>query len=46
MVKVVAILGVLKPCTCSYTRRPTLRFLMPRSCTYLASLGYLAFGPE
>jgi len=34
---VIAVLGVIKPCTCSYTR--TLRFLIPRSCAYLDSLG-------
>jgi len=38
---VVAILGVIKLWTCSYTR--TLRFLLPRSCTYLNSLGKFGF---
>jgi len=33
---VFAVLGVIKPCTRSYTR--TLRFLIPRSCAYLDSL--------
>jgi len=36
-----AILGVIKSCTCSYTR--TLRFLIPRSCAYLDSLGKFGF---
>jgi len=41
LVKVVAILGVIKPCACSYIR--TLRFLIPRSCAYLDSLGKFDF---
>jgi len=28
LVKVIAILGVIKPCTCSYTRTP--RFFIPQ----------------
>jgi len=39
---VFAVLGVIKPCTRSYTR--TLRYLMPRSCAYLDSLGEFGFG--
>jgi len=35
---------VIKSYTCSYTR--TLRFLIFRSCTYLDSLGKMAFGPK
>jgi len=34
---VIAILGVIKPCTCSYVR--ALRFLIPCSYAYLDSLG-------
>ena len=36
LVNVIALLGVIKSCTCSYTR--TLRFLIPRSCAYLGSV--------
>jgi len=35
LVKVVAILGVVKPCTCSYAR--TLEFLIP--CSYTRDFG-------
>jgi len=38
---VIAILGVIKPCTCSYAR--TLRFLIPCSDAYLDSLGKFGF---
>jgi len=38
---VIAILGVIKTCTCSYTR--TLPFLIPRSCAFLDSLGKFGF---
>jgi len=41
---VIAILGVIKPCTCRYTR--PLRFLIPGRCAYLDSLGEFAFGPK
>jgi len=41
LVNVVAVLDVIKPCTCSYTR--TLRFSIPRSCAYLDSLGEFGF---
>ena len=41
LVKVVAILGVIKPCPCSYTRM--LRFLILRTCAYLDSLGKFSF---
>jgi len=41
LVKVVAVLGVIKPCTCGYTR--TLRFLIPCSCAYLDSFGKFGF---
>jgi len=44
LVKVVAVLCVTKTCTCSYTR--TLRFLIPRSCAYLDSLGKFGIGPK
>jgi len=37
----VAISGVIKLCTCSYTR--TLRFLILRSCAYRDSLGKFGF---
>ena len=37
----IAVLDVIKSCTCSYTR--TQRFLVPRSCVYLDSLGKLGF---
>jgi len=39
LVKVIA--GVIKSCTCSYTR--TLLFLVSRSCAYLDSLGKFDF---
>jgi len=42
MVKVFAILGVIKSCTYSSTR--TLHLLIPCSCTYLDSLGKFGFG--
>jgi len=42
LVKVVAILGVIKPCTCNYTR--TLRFLTPADAYILTHLVNLAFG--
>jgi len=41
LVKVVATLGEIKSCTCSYTR--TLHFLILRSCAYLDSLGKFVF---
>jgi len=41
LLKVIAILGVIKSCTCSYTR--TLRFLIHRSCPCLDSLGKFDF---
>jgi len=40
LVKVIAI-GVIKSCTCSYTR--TLRSFIHRSCAYLGSLGKFGF---
>jgi len=40
----VAILGVIKPCTCSYTR--TLRFLIPRSCAYLYFVNLASEPPQ
>jgi len=40
LVKVVAILGAIKSCTCSYARK--LRVL-PRSCAYFDSLGKFGF---
>jgi len=36
----VTILGVIKPCTCSYTR--TLHFLIP--CTYAYLVSFNKFG--
>jgi len=41
LVKVIAVLGVIKPCTCSYTL--TIRFLIHRSCAYLDSHGKFGF---
>jgi len=38
---VIAILGLIKSSTCIYTR--TLRFLIPRCCAYLDSLGKFGF---
>jgi len=38
---VVAIFGVIKPCTCRYTVYTT--FLIPRSCAYFDSLGKFGF---
>jgi len=38
LVKVIAILGVIKPCTCSYTR--TLRFLIPCILTHSVNLSF------
>jgi len=40
LVKLVAILSMIKPCTCSYNR--TL-LLIPNSCAYLDSLGKFGF---
>jgi len=42
LVKVIATLCVMKPCTCSY-KSTTLCFLIPRSCAYLDSLGEFVF---
>jgi len=39
--EVIAILVVIKSCTCSYTS--TRRLLIPRSCAYLDSLGNFGF---
>jgi len=39
--KLVAILGVIKPCTCSYSC--TFRFSIPCSCAYLDLLGKFGF---
>jgi len=41
---VIVILGVIKPCTYTYTR--ILRDLITRSCAYLDSLGNLAYRPK
>jgi len=40
-VKVIAILGMIRPCTCSYTL--TLHLLIHHSCAYQDPLGKFGF---